>query len=399
MTYNLQSYIERLLTETLRWSLANFSVTALLGPRQCGKSTLARHVVEDYEDAVFIDLEKPSDLRKLEDAEFFFHTQKGKLLCIDEVQRRPELFPLLRVVVDEDRRPGKFLILGSASPDLIRHGSETLAGRIHFLELTPFTYDELVVADRLKYQDPARIWVRGGFPESVLAVNENVSLTWRQDFIRTFLERDIPQFGFSIPATTMRRFWVMLAHFHGQVFNASKLGQSLGVTHPTIRKYLDIMEQTYMVRILLPLAANLKKRLVKSPKIYIRDSGILHALLEIRDIEDLLGHPVVGASWEGWCLEQILAVMPDWRPCYYRTSSGEEIDLILERGRRRLAFEFKASMSPKVSRGFPATLDLLQPERTWIVAPVREGYPRPHGVTVANMEEVLKDLREIMLDG
>ena len=399
MTYNLQSYIERLLTETLRWSLANFSVTALLGPRQCGKSTLARHVVEDYEDAVFIDLEKPSDLRKLEDAEFFFHTQKEKLLCIDEVQRRPELFPLLRVVVDEDRRPGKFLILGSASPDLIRHGSETLAGRIHFLELTPFTYDELVVADRLKYQDPARIWVRGGFPESVLAVNENVSLTWRQDFIRTFLERDIPQFGFSIPATTMRRFWVMLAHFHGQVFNASKLGQSLGVTHPTIRKYLDIMEQTYMVRILLPLAANLKKRLVKSPKIYIRDSGILHALLEIRDIEDLLGHPVVGASWEGWCLEQILAVMPDWRPCYYRTSSGEEIDLILERGRRRLAFEFKASMSPKVSRGFPATLDLLQPERTWIVAPVREGYPRPHGVTVANMEEVLKDLREIMLDG
>ena len=286
MTYNLQSYIERLLTETLRWSLANFSVTALLGPRQCGKSTLARHVVEDYEDAVFIDLEKPSDLRKLEDAEFFFHTQKEKLLCIDEVQRRPELFPLLRVVVDEDRRPGKFLILGSASPDLIRHGSETLAGRIHFLELTPFTYDELVVADRLKYQDPARIWVRGGFPESVLAVNENVSLTWRQDFIRTFLERDIPQFGFSIPATTMRRFWVMLAHFHGQVFNASKLGQSLGVTHPTIRKYLDIMEQTYMVRILLPLAANLKKRLVKSPKIYIRDSGILHALLEIRDIEE-----------------------------------------------------------------------------------------------------------------
>jgi len=399
MDYDLQSYIERSLTEKLRWSLTHFPVTALLGPRQCGKSTLARWIVKGFDGSVFIDLEKPSDFRKLEDAEFFFHTQKEKLICIDEVQRGPELFPLLRVTVDEDRRPGKFLILGSASPDLIRHGSETLAGRIHFLELTPFTYDELIAVDRLKYQDPTCLWVRGGFPESVLAVNENVSLTWRLDFILTFLERDIPQFGFSIPAMTMRRFWVMLAHYHGQVFNASKIGQSLGVTHPTIRKYLDIMEQTYMVRILLPLAANLKKRLVKSPKVYIRDSGILHALLEIKDIEDLLGHPVAGASWEGWCLEQILALMPDWRPCYYRTSSGEEIDLILERGRRRLAFEFKSSMSPNVSRGFPATLDLLQPERTWIVAPVQEGYPRADGVTVANIEEVLKDLREITVAG
>lgn len=394
MSYDLQTYIERSLAEELRWSLSNFPVTALCGPRQCGKSTLARRVVEEFADTVFVDLEKPSDLRKLDDAEFFFHLQKDKLVCIDEVQRGPELFPILRVAVDEDRRPGKFLILGSASPDLIRHGSETLAGRIHFLELTPFTYNELLSADRIVRQNPLQLWLRGGFPESVLADDDNVSLAWRTDFIRTFLERDIPQFGFSIPSTTMRRFWTMLAHYHGQVFNASKIGQALGVTHPTIRKYLDLMEQTYMVRVLEPLAVNLKKRLVKSPKIYIRDSGILHSLLEICDIEDLLGHPVIGASWEGWCIEQILTLMSGWRPSFYRTSSGEEIDLILERGRRRLAFEFKSSMSPKVSRGFPATLDLLQPEQTWIVAPVPEGYLKAPGVKVANVEEVLQELRK-----
>ncbi len=392
MSYNLQTYIERSLSAKLSWSLVNFPVTSLVGPRQCGKSTLARQVAGKIPNVVFLDLEKPSDLRKLDDAEFFFQMQKEKLICIDEIQRVPELFPLLRVMVDADRRPGKFLVLGSASPELIRQSSETLAGRVHFLELTPFTFAELMAADSFGVSDLSLIWTRGGFPESVLAGDETVSLTWRTDFIRTFLERDIPQFGFSIPAVTMRRFWSMLAHYHGQVFNASKLGQSLGVTHPTVRKYLDIMTQTYMVRTLLPLAANLKKRLVKSPKIYIRDSGILHALLEIRNVDDLLGHPVAGASWEGWCLEQILAVMPDWRPYYYRTSSGEEIDLILERGRQRLAFEFKASMSPRVSRGFPATLELLQPEHTWIVAPVPEAYPHSSGVTVANIGEVVQAL-------
>ncbi len=395
MGYNLQAYIERSLSAKLSWSLANFPVTALVGPRQCGKSTLARQVAGKFPGVVFLDLEKPSDLRKLDNAEFFFKMQRNNLICIDEIQREPDLFPLLRVMVDEDRRPGKFLVLGSASPELIRQGSETLAGRIHFLELTPFTFAELMAADSFRDSDLSLIWTRGGFPESVLAGDESVSLTWRTDFIRTFLERDIPQFGFSIPATTLRRFWSMLAHYHGQVFNASKLGQSLGVTHPTVRKYLDIMAQTYMVRILLPLAANLKKRLVKSPKIYIRDSGILHALLEIRDIDDLLGHPVAGTSWEGWCLEQILAVMPDWRPYYYRTSSGEEIDLILERGRQRLAFEFKASMSPRVSRSFPATLELLQPGQTWIVAPVPEAYPHSPGVTVANIGEVLQALGKL----
>lgn len=398
MSYKLHRYIKRRLEVKLRESLYSFPVTALLGPRQCGKSTLARHVVAGRPDTVYLDLEKPSDLRKLEDAEFFFHTQKDKLICIDEIQMGPELFPILRVAVDEDRRSGKFFILGSASQDLIRQSSETLAGRIHFLELTPFSYDELIGVDNQKYEDPVFLWTRGGFPEAVLAESGSHSFDWRMDFIRTFIERDIPQFGFSIPAITMRRFWTMLAHYHGQILNASKFGQALGVRHPTIRKYLDIMDQTFMVRILPPLMANIKKRLVKTPKVYVRDTGILHALLEIENTEGLLGHPTAGVSWEGWCIEQILAVMPAWRASFYRTSSGEEIDLILEHGRKRLAFEFKASMSPKLSRGFPDTLSVLQPEHTWIVAPVPEPYPKRSGVTVSNIKRVLQDLGESRFD-
>ena len=394
----MHRYIKRRLEVKLRESLYSFPVTALLGPRQCGKSTLARHVVAGRPDTVYLDLEKPSDLRKLEDAEFFFHTQKDKLICIDEIQMGPELFPILRVAVDEDRRSGKFFILGSASQDLIRQSSETLAGRIHFLELTPFSYDELIGVDNQKYEDPVFLWTRGGFPEAVLAESGSHSFDWRMDFIRTFIERDIPQFGFSIPAITMRRFWTMLAHYHGQILNASKFGQALGVRHPTIRKYLDIMDQTFMVRILPPLMANIKKRLVKTPKVYVRDTGILHALLEIENTEGLLGHPTAGVSWEGWCIEQILAVMPAWRASFYRTSSGEEIDLILEHGRKRLAFEFKASMSPKLSRGFPDTLSVLQPEHTWIVAPVPEPYPKRSGVTVSNIKRVLQDLGESRFD-
>jgi predicted AAA+ superfamily ATPase len=393
MNYKLQRYINRSLEAKLKESLRSFPVTALLGPRQCGKSTLARHVVAERMDTVYLDLEKPSDLRKLEDAEFFFHTQKDKLICIDEVQMGPELFPIIRVAVDEDRRPGKFLILGSASQDLIRQSSETLAGRIHFLELTPFTYDELFDDNPEKYEDPVFLWTRGGFPEAVLADSDSHSSDWRSDFIRTFLERDIPQFGFTIPAVTMRRFWTMLAHYHGQMLNASKFGQALGVSHPTSSKYLDIMAQTFMVRVLPPLMANIKKRLVKTPKVYLRDTGILHALLEIENIEDLLGHPIAGASWEGWCIEQILAAMPDWRASFYRASSGEEIDLIIERGRKRLAFEFKASMSPRLSRGFPGTLAALQPDHTWIVSPVLEPYLKDPNVTVANIKAALKDLR------
>ena len=388
----MQTYISRHLEYDLRNSLDSFPVTALLGPRQCGKSTLARRIIDSVDNTVYLDLEKPSDLRKIDDPEFFFSTQTNKLICIDEIQRVTDLFPIIRFSVDENRKPGRFLILGSASQELIKTSSETLAGRIHYLELTPFTYRELTLFQQSQFGDVMFQWIRGGFPDSVLSPSEEQSYVWRQDFIRTFLERDIPQFGFAIPATGMRRLWTMIAHYHGQIFNASKLGQSLGITHPTVRKYLDILEQTYMVRVLPPLEANLKKRLIKSPKVYIRDSGILHALLEIENMENLMGHPVFGSSWEGWCIEQIVSAMPGWRPYFYRTSSGEEIDLILERKQKRLAFEFKSSLSPHVSKGFAGTLKDIQPVKTWIVTPVKEPYPIPQGATVTNPATILEEL-------
>ncbi len=265
------------------------------------------------------------------------------------------------------------------------------------MELSPFNYDELLAADPARYTDSILMWTRGGFPEAILSNSEKYSFQWRVDFIRSFLEHDIPQFGFSIPAITMRRFWTMIAHYHGQLLNSSKLAQSLGVSNPTIRKYIDIMTQTFMVHILPPFITNIKKRLIKSPKIYIRDYGILHALLEIENSEDLLGHPIAGASWEGWCIEQILSFMSGWRASFYRTASGEEIDLILQRGQKLLAFEFKLSVAPKVSGGFYNTLKLLEANYAWIVAPVQEGYQKSPNVKVASIREVLRDLSRFSL--
>lgn len=390
MTYRLQRYIPRQVEGKLVQSLDSFPVTAILGPRQCGKSTLAKHILSKREDTLFLDLQRPSDLRKLTDPELFFHTHRNRLVCIDEVQAGPELFPILRAEVDAARNPGRFLLLGSASQELIRKSSESLAGRIHYIELTPFTFSELV-AQKTEYRSRlTEVWRRGGFPESILTATDSISMIWREDFIRTYLEHDIAQFGFSVAPQVMRRLWSMLAHYHGQLLNLSKLGQSLGVTHPTIKRYLDILKQTYMVRSLQPYSANLKKRLVKSAKVYIRDSGVLHSLLEIESMDELLGHPVVGASWEGFCIEQIIAAKPDWRPSFYRTSSGEEIDLVLERGQKKLAFEFKASMSPKVSRGFKGTLAVLHPDHTWIVAPVLDSYPLQQNVTVSDIYSTIR---------
>lgn len=390
----MQGYIKRQQAAELQQSLVANPVTALIGPRQCGKSTLAGQVLAGRKDALMLDLELPSDLRKLDDPELFLKEHEAKLVCIDEIQQKPDLFPLLRALVDQNRRAGRFLILGSASRDLVRQGSETLAGRIHYIELTPFTWNELEAAGK-KTGDFKRHWWRGGFPPAFLADTDAQSDEWRQDMIRDYLSRDIPVFGFAIPMPTMSRFWKMLAHYHGGILNASKLGQSMDLSHNTIRKYLDILEQTFMVRLLQPLEINLKKRLIKSPKIYLRDSGLLHTLLEIDSATELYGHPVFGASWEGWCIEQLIAGLPAWQPSYYRTSSGEEIDLVLTKGRKRLAFEIKASLTPHLSRGFADTIAALKPERTWVVCPLTDsGYPIASGARVTGISECLKDMEE-----
>jgi predicted AAA+ superfamily ATPase len=389
----MQRYIERSKAGEIQKSLQNNPVTALIGPRQCGKSTLIRHILQNNKDALFLDLELPSDMRKLADAELFLGEHTRQLICIDEVQLRPELFPLLRALIDKDRRPGRFLILGSASRDLIRQGGETRAGRIHYIELTPFTWSELQNDKSDKNRDFKKHWWRGGFPPAFLAPEDSQSDTWRRDMIQDYLSRDIPSFGFTMPMPVMSRFWKMIAHYHGGIFNASKIGQSMDISHNTVRKYLDILEQTFMVRVLPPLVINLKKRLVKSPKIYLRDSGLLHTILEIDSMTELYGHPVFGASWEGWCIEQIIASLPLWQPFFYRTSSGEEIDLVLVRGKRRLAFEIKASLTPHLSRGFADTVKALKPERAWIVCPMTDtGYPISSGARVLGIKECLKDV-------
>jgi predicted AAA+ superfamily ATPase len=390
----MHGYVDRSLGQELSLSLQKNPVTALVGPRQCGKSTLVRHVLAPRSDALFLDLELPSDLRKLADAEFFFKENASKLICIDEIQAKPGLFPLLRALVDRDRRPGRFLVLGSASRDLIRQSSETLAGRIHYLVMSPFVWSELRMEKRFRKGGFRKHWWRGGYPPAFLSETEGQSAAWRRDLIEDYLHRDIPQLGFSIPAPALKRFWTMLSHYHGGLFNASKLGQSLDISHNTVRKYLDLMEQSYMLRALRPLEVNVKKRLIKSPKVYVRDSGLLHVLLEIETMNDLYGHPVFGPSWEGWCLEQIIAALPQWRPAFYRTSSGEEMDLVLERGRTKLAFEIKASLAPHLSRGFPGTLEVLKPERTWVVCPMEEeGYASGSRVRVVGIDECLDDLR------
>lgn len=384
----MQTYIPREITATVRRKLREIPAVAIIGARQCGKTTLAKKVIAKNKSAIYLDLEKNSDRNKLQDPEAFFHLNAQRLICLDEIQRVPELFPLLRSMIDENNRNGQFLILGSASPGLLKQSSETLAGRISYVHLSPFVLSELQAG---KGGDLDRkLWLRGGFPRSYLARAEASSLEWRQDFIRTFLERDIPQLGFQIPARRLERLWQMLAHIQGQLLNSSKLGESLGVSHHTVRTYVEMLEQTFMVRILSPYAANLKKRLVKSPKIYIRDAGILHALLDIETQNDLLGHPVYGASWEGFVIENICSTHPEWRPYFFRSSSGAEIDLILAKGRRRVAIECKASSAPQVRRSFFNALKDLEIKEAWVLAPVSGTYPLKGEIFISSPDEFLK---------
>ena len=378
----MREYITRALESDLQRALKRAPAVAILGPRQCGKSTLAKAFIRDL-DAVYLDLQKRSDRAKLDEPELYMDQHRNELVSLDEIQRLPEFFAFLRSEIDVDRRPGRFLILGSASRDLIRQSSESLAGRIAYLELTPFRLNE--VACHVGWQ---RLWIRGGFPDSLLASDEQASCDWRGDFIQTFLERDIPGLGFSIPVPTMERLWRLLAHYHGQTVNFSKLAGAVDVSIPTLKKYLAILEQTYMVRLLPPCEANVKKRLVRSPKVYLRDSGLLHSLLEIDELDHLLCHPVMGASWEGLELEHIIAALPGWRASFLRTSNGAEADVVMQRGDRTLLFECKCSKAPSPRRGFFELIDDVKPEESYLVAPVDEPYVTKRGVRVISLDGI-----------
>ncbi len=382
----MHSLIKRSLTDTVLKRLKTNPAVALLGARQVGKSTLAEMILPHFTKSIYLDLERPADLNKLTDAEAFFDQFSDRLIVLDEIQRLPDIFPILRSVIDRNKTNAQFLILGSASRDLIRQSSESLAGRISYIEITPFTQPELPAIDSKIH------WLRGGYPRSLLAEDEEVSYQWREDYIRTFLERDIPQLGFQIPANTLSRFWRMLAHVHGQVLNASKLGDSMGVSSHTIRNYIDLLEQTFVLRILPPFASNLKKRLIKSPKIFIRDSGILHTLLGIAEMEDLFANPVYGSSFEGFVIENVLTNLPRWQASFYRTSNGSEIDLILQKGSRTIAIEIKSSTSPQLTKGTWNSIQEIAPEKTYVIAPVKDIYPLSNDVSVSSLSLFLEQM-------
>jgi predicted AAA+ superfamily ATPase len=364
--------ITRKIQQDIEKSLAQYPVVGILGPRQVGKTTLAKAIKNAWpQNTIYLDLELPSDLNKLQDPEMYLGPLADSLVMIDEIQRRPSLFPLLRALVDQKRVAGRFLILGSASPELIRHASESMAGRIIYHELTPFLLNET------GYDGIRQLWLRGGFPESYLAETDENSFNWREAFIRTYLEMQIPQLGIKVPAMQLRRFWTMIAHYHGHLWNAAQIAGSLGISAPTVQKYLDILTDTFIVRPLPPYHANIKKRLIKSAKVYIRDTGLLHALLRNRSLEDLYGHPSLGHSWEGFVIEQILGLIPDSdQACFYRTNAGAEIDLLLvDHPGGPVAIEIKYSLSPKVTKGFWNGYEDLGCKKGFIVYPGEEAYP------------------------
>jgi hypothetical protein len=357
--------IPRRIESVVQDRLGHIPAVALLGPRQVGKTTLAQTVAESRKSA-YLDLESPLDREKLADATFYLSGHEDELVVLDEVQRMPELFATLRGLIDQGRRrgrkSGRFLLPGSASTDLLRQ-SETLAGRIAYIELAPFDVLEVPVDKH------TQLWVRGGFPESFLARDNSRSLIWRQDFIRTYLERDIPQLGPRIPATTLHRFWTMLAHVQGGLFNAAQLARGLAVDGKTVARYLDLLVDLMLVRRLQPFQANVGKRLVKAPKVYVRDSGIVHALLNIAGYEALLGHPVSGTSWEGFVIENLIAAAPPGtEPLFYRTSAGAEVDLLLEIPRHGLwAIDIKRGLSARPEKGFFIACEDLKPARRFVV--------------------------------
>ncbi|MBN2842116.1 MAG: ATP-binding protein, partial [Sedimentisphaerales bacterium] len=350
-----------------------------------GKTTLARMVGEARK-SLYLDVESQADYRKLENPEMFFATLDC-LVIIDEIQIRPELFAALRVVVDKPGNKCRFLVLGSASPDIIKNVSETLAGRVEFVDMAGFDIQEA------GFENSKELFVRGGFPRSYLAQSDTDSIIWREGFIRTFLQRDIPQLGINIPAEAMRRFWTMLAHYHGQVWNASRLGAAMGLNNKTVSSYLDILTETYMIRQLQPWYENISKRQVKSPKIYFRDTGLLHSLLSVPDYQTLLGHPQVGACWEGFALEQILRILKIEQGYFWSTYTEAEIDLFFIYKGQRIGVEFKFSESPAKTRSTAVAMQSLALDKLFIVYPGDDYWPVADNVVVSSLARVIGELK------
>jgi uncharacterized protein len=370
----------RALLHIVHRSVKGHPVTALLGPRQCGKTTLARELTRQIKGA-FFDLENRQDLARLQDPVRALRDLRG-LIILDEVQKQPDLLETLRVLADRRPRRASFLILGSASPDLLRHSSESLAGRVHFIPMGGFDLSEAPHLDRL--------WLRGGFPPSYLAAGLSMSFAWREDFLKAFLERDIPQWGIRVPAATLRRFWSMLAHYHGQTWNASEIASSLGTAHTTTQHYLDILTGAFMVRQLPPWYENMGKRLVKAPKVYIRDSGLFHSLMSLETENSLHAHPKFGASWEGFALEQMVRRVPDRHAYFWGTHAGAELDLLIIRDGKRWGFEFKVSEAPSVTKSMQIALKDLKLQRLWVIYPGAHRYPMANRIDAIPLAQALQ---------
>ena len=381
--------IERNALDSVRSALGRQAAVGLIGPRQVGKTTLALTLAEETP-SLYLDLEAAEDRAKLADPALFLAAQEDRLVILDEIHRAPEIFPVLRGLIDQGRRrgrrTGRFLVLGSASIGLLRQSSESLAGRISYVDMGPLTVGEAAATEA----DQRRLWVRGGFPDSFLASSDPDSLQLRKDFIRTYLERDMPQFGPRLPAETMGRLWTMLAHNQGALLNASRLSASLAISVQSVTRYIDLLVDLLMVRRLQPLHANLGKRLIKSPKVFVRDSGLVHALLSIGDEIELAGHPVVGASWEGFVIENLMAAAPSRTEAnFYRTVAGAEIDLVLDiPARGRWVFEVKSGLTPRAERGFHEGRQDLEPDRSFIVYAGRDRYSVRDGVEAISLREM-----------
>ncbi len=372
----------------LRGLLQRYPVVGIIGARQVGKTTLARSLIEKIPGAAsFFDLENPEDMAKLNEPMLALKGLRG-IVVIDEIQRHPDLFPVLRVLADRPKTPARFLVLGSASPELLRQGSETLAGRIYYHELGGFSVEEVGAENYM------RLWLRGGFPRSYLARSHNESDEWRRGFIRTFLERDLPQLGITIRSTTLRRFWTMIAHYHGQIWNASEFGRSFGVADTTVRNYLDLLTSAMVLRQLLPWYENISKRQVKSPKIYVSDSGILHALLGLRTMMDVEGHPKLGASWEGYVLEQVISRLKvSTNECFFwATHGGAELDLLIIRGRHRYGFEIKRTSTPAMTPSIRSALSDLKLKQLNFIHAGDETFQLDKKVRAVAMSRLLEDI-------